>query len=111
MYRLKNGTLRGISIRLVTDQEQCGAKPLPPGTSSFALAHNLFTDLAYEANYGLQTLDERHVFVATAAGAVFQVRLAVDSGHLRFSFCYPFGQVVCFAFLHGGPSHMSQLTK
>ena len=71
-YRLKNGQLRGCSVQLgehrtMQPKVRAGADRVASG------ARNMFTDLAFEAGYGLTKLSERHVFVATASGAVFQV--------------------------------------
>lgn len=38
-----------------------------------ALGPNLFTDIAYETGAAVSQLSSKHAFVASAAGAVFQV--------------------------------------
>lgn len=38
-----------------------------------ALGPNLFTDIAYETGAAVRQLSSKHVFVSSAAGAVFQI--------------------------------------
>lgn len=38
------------------------------------LDSNVFTDIAFETGCGLLQLEERHVFVTSISGAVYQVR-------------------------------------
>ena len=69
-YRLKDGRLRGCSINLGEHRQVApeARASLPPGTT-----HHTFTDIAFEVDYGLEKVEERHCFVASASGAVFQV--------------------------------------
>lgn len=73
IYRLKNGQLRGCSVNLGEHRStKASTHGLASGLMKEELTQNIFTDLAYEAGYGLTELDERHVFVATVSGSVFQ---------------------------------------
>ncbi|XRB08526.1 centriole proteome protein [Pycnococcus provasolii] len=73
IYRLKNGQLRGCSVNLGEHRtSKASTHGLAPGLMKEELTQNIFTDLAYEAGYGLTELDERHVFVSTVSGSVFQ---------------------------------------
>jgi WD repeat-containing protein 90 len=69
-YRLKNGQLRGISVQL---GEHRHTKRVPAGPYADDLMRNTFTDLAFEAGHGLMELHEKHIFVASVSGAVFQL--------------------------------------
>ena len=67
-YRLKDNQLRGCSIQL--GEVKAGSNSAVPKGE---VSRNVFTDIAYEMGYGLTELDERHVFVSSVGGAVFQI--------------------------------------
>ncbi|KAK9823925.1 hypothetical protein WJX72_006401 [[Myrmecia] bisecta] len=67
MYRLKAGTLRGMSINLGPAEVKLAPLEGPD------LGANVFTDVAFETGFGLLQLEERHVFVSSVSGAVYQV--------------------------------------
>ena len=48
-------------------------KRVPAGPYADDLMRNTFTDLAFEAGHGLMELHEKHIFVASVSGAVFQL--------------------------------------
>ena len=68
-YRLKDGQLRGCSIQFGDLKAVQDSKSVPRGD----IGKNVFTDIAFEAGYGLADHDERHVFVSSVGGAVFQI--------------------------------------
>ncbi|KXZ51899.1 hypothetical protein GPECTOR_11g332 [Gonium pectorale] len=70
IYRLKNGQLRGTSVRLVPREKRVTSYT---GGVSAALGPNIFTDIAFEAGVGVYGVDAFKVYVSTASGAVFQV--------------------------------------
>ncbi|KAJ9518454.1 hypothetical protein QJQ45_018495, partial [Haematococcus lacustris] len=43
------------------------------GVISAALGPNIFTDIAFESSAGVYSLDNRHVFVSSASGSVFEI--------------------------------------
>ena len=68
-YRLKDGQLRGCSIQFGDLKAVQDSKSVPRGD----IGKNVFTEIAFEAGYGLADHDERHVFVSSVGGAVFQI--------------------------------------
>ncbi|DBA73164.1 TPA: hypothetical protein ACH3X2_010098 [Trebouxia sp. C0005] len=65
MFRLKMGHLRGMSVHVT---------PAPGEMSKGSwLDTNVFTDIAFETGCGLLQLEERHVFVTSISGAVYQI--------------------------------------
>jgi len=59
------GHLRGMSVHVT---------PAPGEMSKGSwLDTNVFTDIAFETGCGLLQLEERHVFVTSISGAVYQV--------------------------------------
>ncbi len=64
-YRMQMGHLRGMSVHVT---------PAPGEMSKGSwLDTNVFTDIAFETGCGLLQLEERHVFVTSISGAVYQV--------------------------------------
>lgn len=62
------GHLRGMSVHVT---------PAPGEMSKGSwLDTNVFTDIAFETGCGLLQLEERHVFVTSISGAVYQVGTA-----------------------------------
>ena len=59
----------GCSIHFGDLKAVQDSKSMPPGD----IGKNVFTDIAFEAEYGLTDRDERHVFVSSVGGAVFQI--------------------------------------
>lgn len=43
------------------------------GGLSAALGPNVFTDIGFESSVGVYAPEERHVFVSSASGAVFEI--------------------------------------
>lgn len=70
IYRLKNLQLRGLSIKIGPPSKRVTAQP---GSVAALLGPNIFTDIAFEGGASAFHLTTRHVFVASAAGAVFQI--------------------------------------
>lgn len=65
MFRLKLGHLRGMSVHVI---------PAPGELARGSwLDTNVFTDIAFETGCGLLQLEERHVYVTSISGAVYQV--------------------------------------
>lgn len=59
------GHLRGMSVQVA---------PAPGELSRGSwLDTNVFTDIAFETDCGLSGLEERHVYVTSISGAVYQV--------------------------------------
>ena len=64
---LQLGHLRGMSVHVT---------PAPGEMAKGSwLDTNVFTDIAFETGCGLLQLEERHVFVTSISGAVYQVSL------------------------------------
>lgn len=62
---LQLGHLRGMSVQVA---------PAPGEMSRGSwLDPNVFTDIAFETDCGLSGLEERHVYVTSISGAVYQV--------------------------------------
>ncbi|KAL6762256.1 WD40-repeat-containing domain protein, partial [Haematococcus lacustris] len=70
MYRLKAGQLRGVTVRTGAPSKQVTTYK---GVISAALGPNIFTDIAFESSAGVYSLDNRHVFVSSASGSVFEI--------------------------------------
>lgn len=69
---LQLGHLRGMSVQVA---------PAPGEISKGSwLDTNVFTDIAFETDCGLASFEERHVYVTSISGAVYQV--------LCFTFCW-----------------------
>lgn len=75
---LQLGHLRGMSVHVT---------PAPGQMAKGSwLDTNVFTDIAFETGCGLLQLEERHVFVTSISGAVYQVsgvNSSEDCGCLR----------------------------
>ena len=76
----QGGILRGMSIPLGHAEHRT------LGQEGSDLGSNIFTDIAFEPGQGLLQLSDRHAFVASVSGAVYQVRpaihlAAVHAGH------------------------------
>ena len=76
----QGGILRGTSIPLGHAEHRT------LGQEGSDLGSNIFTDIAFEPGQGLLQLSDRHAFVASVSGAVYQVRpathlAAVHAGH------------------------------
>ncbi|WIA37015.1 hypothetical protein OEZ86_013999 [Tetradesmus obliquus] len=74
-YRLKGGSLRGLSVRLEPPVNKKG-QVVGTATAAVASGPKIFTDLGCEAGSAALQLPTQHVFAATASGAVFQIDYA-----------------------------------
>ena len=73
------GHLRGMSVHVV---------PAPGELAKGSwLDSNVFTDIAFETGCGLLQLEERHVYVTSISGAVYQVGPASSSSQRLSSSC------------------------
>ncbi|KAF6264700.1 hypothetical protein COO60DRAFT_1654818 [Scenedesmus sp. NREL 46B-D3] len=74
-YRLKGGSLRGISVRLEPPVNKSG-QVVGTATAAVASGTKVFTDLSFESGSAALQLSTQHLYAATASGAVFQIDFA-----------------------------------